>query len=46
MPLYEVTYKIKHMKLFNVPEKHYIESVLNEASDVEIISIVEVIADD
>lgn len=46
MPLYEVTYKIKHMKLFNVPDKHYIESVLNEASDVEIISIVEVIADD
>ena len=46
MPLYEVTYKIKHMKLFNVPDKHYIESVLNEASDVEIISIVEVIAND
>ena len=46
MPLYEVTYKIKHIRLFNVPEKHYIESVLNEASDVEIINIVEVISDD
>ena len=38
MPLYEVTYKIKHIKLFNVPEKHYIESVLNEASDVEVLN--------
>jgi len=38
MPFYEVIYKIKHMKLFNVPDKHYIESVLNEASDVEVLN--------
>jgi len=45
MPLFEVTYKVKHIKVFKVPDEKYIHCVLNEASDVEIISIVKLLED-
>ena len=46
MPLYEVTYTIKHIKVFKVPDEKFIHCVLNEANDVEIVSIVRLMDDD
>lgn len=37
---YEVTYKIIHTRIFRVPNEKYIECMLNEHNDVEIIDIV------
>lgn len=41
MPEYLVTYKITHTRLFNVPNKDYIEKVLTNDNNCEILSIVE-----
>lgn len=38
---YEVTYKILHTRVFRVPNQKYIECLLNEHNDVEIIDIIE-----
>jgi hypothetical protein len=41
MPVYIVTYIVKHTKEFNVPSEETIRSVFNQPNDIEIISIVE-----
>ena len=39
---YKVTYNIKHTRIFDVPDEHYITEILCDRNDCEILSIEEV----